>query len=50
LACLKTLNHVLLTLASDQKTKPSHKYFAKNKTVESTDYETGLPDATLTEE
>jgi hypothetical protein len=24
--------------------------FAKNKPVESTDYETGLPDATLTEE
>jgi hypothetical protein len=25
------------------------KYFAKNKPVESTDYETGLPDETLTE-
>jgi hypothetical protein len=25
------------------------KYFAKNKPVESTDYATGLPDATLTE-
>jgi hypothetical protein len=24
-------------------------FFAKNKPVESTDYETGLPDATLTE-
>jgi hypothetical protein len=32
-----------------KKTKPSHKMFAKNKPVESTDYETGLPDATLTE-
>jgi hypothetical protein len=25
------------------------KFFAKNKPVESTDYETGLPDAILTE-
>ena len=25
------------------------KFFAKNKPVESTDYETGLPDETLTE-
>jgi hypothetical protein len=25
------------------------KVFAKNKTVDSADYETGLPDATLTE-
>jgi hypothetical protein len=33
----------------NKKTKTSHNIFAKNKLVESTDYETGLPDATLTE-
>jgi hypothetical protein len=31
------------------KNKTFSQFFANNKPVESTDYETGLPDATLTE-
>jgi hypothetical protein len=34
------------TISKKEKRLP--KFFAKNKPVESTDYETGLPDATLT--
>ena len=43
------LNHILLTLASDHDEQKNQnlltKFFAKNKSSESTDHETGLPDA-----
>jgi hypothetical protein len=44
----KSLNHVL-QVTTISKNQNLTKCFAKNKPVESTDYETGLPDATLTE-
>jgi len=36
---------MLAIVHDEQKTKPSQKFFAKNKSVESTNHETSLPDA-----